>query len=137
VPLVALAVALFGAFVAVLGGAGIFAPGHLLARVTRAQSRLGLSLIAGLRLVVGGALLLAAPAARAPLYLQVVGGLAVVSGAVTPFVGVERFEAILGWWRARPLWLVRAWSGFVLLFGLSLVWAVLPEPTPSTTPGPP
>jgi len=47
---------------------------------------------------------------------------------------VERFEAILGWWRARPPWMVRAWSGFVVLFGLSLVWAVLPEP--GTGPGP-
>lgn len=130
----ALAVALFGLCVAVLGGIGIAAPGRLLAVVTRAQSALGLYAIAGLRLVVGGALLLAAPAARAPLYLQVVGVLALVSGAAAPLVGVERFEAILGWWRARTPGAVRAWSGFVLLFGLSLVWAVLPEPATGEAP---
>jgi hypothetical protein len=134
---VTLAVALFGLCVAVLGGAGIVAPGRLLAIVIRTQARLGLSVIAGLRLVVGGALLLAAPAARAPLYLQVLGALAVVSGAVTPFVGVQRFEAILGWWRARPPWVVRAWSVFVLLFGVSLVWAVFPLPAGGGAAGPP
>ena len=123
-----LAVSLFGLCIAVLGGAGIVRPARLLAVVTRMQTRLGLYGIAALRLGVGCALLLAAPGARAPLYLQTLGALSLVSGAVTPFVGVRRFEAILDWWRARPPWLVRAWSGFVLLFGLSLVWAVLPQP---------
>jgi hypothetical protein len=120
-----LAVALFGLFVAALGAAGILSPARLLALVTRAQSQLGLNLIAGLRLLAGVALLFAAPSSRAPLYLQILGVLSLVSGAVTPFFGVRRFEAILAWWRRRPPWAVRLWSAFVLGFGLSLVWAVL------------
>jgi hypothetical protein len=120
-----LAVALFGLFIAALGVAGVLSPERLLALVTRAQSQLGLNLIAGIRLVLGVALLFAAPSSRAPLYLQVLGGLSLVSGAVTPFFGVHRFEAILGWWRRRPPWAVRIWSAFVIVFGLSLVWAVV------------
>ena len=121
-----LTVGLFGLFVAALGVAWVLSPERLLGLVTRAQSQLGLYFIAGLRLFLGVALLLAAGTSRAPLFLQILGGVSLVSGAITPFFGVERFEAILGWWKRRPPWLVRIWSGFVILFGLSLVWAVLP-----------
>jgi hypothetical protein len=113
-------------FVAALGVTGLLSPQRLLAVVARAQLQLGLYLIAGFRLLMGTALLLAAPSSRAPLYLQVLGGLSVISGIVTPFVGVRRFEAILAWWERRPPWAVRLWSAFVALFGLSLLWAVLP-----------
>ena len=121
-----LAVALFGLFVATLGAAGMLSPRRLLDLVTRAQSRMGIYSIAGLRLLVGLALLAVAGGSRAPLYLLVLGGLSLVSGAVTPFVGLSRFERILDWWRRRGPGFVRAWSGCVLLFGLSLVWAVFP-----------
>lgn len=121
-----LAVALFGLSVAALGIAGVLSPQRLVALVARLQLRLGLYFIAGLRLLVGAALLLAAPASRVPMYLQVLGWLALVSGIVTPFFGRRRFEAILEWWRERATWIVRLWSFLVLLFGLSLVWAVFP-----------
>jgi hypothetical protein len=121
-----LAVALFGLFVAVLGGVGIASPERLLALVTRVQSQPGLYFMAGLRLFLGLALLLAAPDSRAPLYLQGLGVLSLIAGAATPFVGVARFEAILDWWRRRGPGFVRACSGCVLLFGASLVWAVFP-----------
>jgi hypothetical protein len=123
---VTLAVGLFGLFVAVLGIAGVLSPRRLLALVTRAQSQMGLYSIAALRLLVGVALWLAAPDSRASSYLQLVGVLALVSGALTPFFGVRRFEAILGWWRKRSPWVVRLWSSLLVLFGLSLVWAVFP-----------
>jgi len=121
-----LAVALFGLFIAALGIAGLSSPQRLLDLVTRVQSQLGLYFIAGLRLLMGVALLLAAPASRATPYLQVVGGLALISAVVTPFVGARRFQAILQWWRGRQSWAVRLWSLLVLVFGLSLVWAVFP-----------
>ena len=121
-----LAVTLFGLFIAALGLAGLVSPPRLLALVARARSQLGLYFIAGLRLLLGVALLLAAPSSRAVLYLQVLGWLALVSGILTPFFGVRRFEAILEWWRERTPWVVRLWCGFVLLFGLSLVWVVFP-----------
>lgn len=121
-----LVVGLVGLLVAALGLAGVVSPGRLLGVVTAVQSRLGLHGIAGLRLLVGGVLLFAASSSRAPLYLTIVGGLSLVSGVLTPFVGARRFEAILDWWRARSPWTVRLWSLFVSVFGLSLVWAVLP-----------
>jgi len=61
-----LVVALFGVFVAALGLAGVAAPAWLLDRVARAQARLGIYALAGIRLGFGGALLLAAPPSRAP-----------------------------------------------------------------------
>jgi len=121
-----LAVALFGLFMAALGIAGLLSPPRLLALVTRAQSQLGLYFIAGIRVLLGVVLLLAAPSSRAAPYLQILGGVALVSGMVTPFFGVRRFKVVLEWWRRQPPWFVRLWSVFVLLFGLSLVWAVLP-----------
>ena len=122
-----LAVALFGLFAISLGMTGVLAPGRLLAGVTRLQSQLGLLGIALLRLGLGMALLLASSRSRAPVFLQVLGVLSLISGAITPFVGVERFERIMAWWRARTPLFVRAWSLLVLLFGASLLWAVLPD----------
>lgn len=122
----ALVVALFGLFVTTLGLAGVASPERLLVLVTRSQARLGLYGIAALRLLMGGALVLAAPPSRAPLYLMALGGLSLASGALTPLVGADRFDAILDWWRARSPWVVRVWSAFVSVFGVSLVWAVVP-----------
>ncbi len=121
-----LAVALFGLFLVALGITGTRSPQRVLALVTRVQSQMGLYFIAGVRLLLGIALLLAAPTSRAPLYLQILGALSIVSGSITPFFGVRRFEAILEWWRARPPRIVRLWSLFVILFGASLIWAVFP-----------
>ncbi len=121
-----LAVALFGLFIAALGLAGLRSPELLFDLISRAVSQLGLYLIAGARLLLGVALLLSAVSSRAPVYLQVVGAVAIVSGLITPFFGVRRFEAILGLFRRRPAWIVRLWCVVVVLFGLSLVWAVVP-----------
>jgi hypothetical protein len=121
-----LAVALFGLFVAALGLAGVLSPRRLLALVTHAVTRLGIYFLAAFRLVAGTVLLVAAASSRAPLYLQILGWLSLVAGAITPFVGVRRVDALLDWWRRRPAWIVRLWSCFVVLFGVSLVWAVLP-----------
>lgn len=121
-----LVVGLFGLFLLALGVVGVMSPQQLLALVTRVQSQMGLYVIAGVRLLLGVALLLTASSSRAPLYLQVLGGVSILSGLVTPFFGVRRFEAILDWWRRRAPWVVRLWSVLVLFLGASLVWAVLP-----------
>jgi len=121
-----LLVALFGLIVAALGVAGVVSPARLLDVVGRAQTTFGLYAIAGLRLVLGGALLLAAPGSRAPLFLTVLGWFALVSGVLTPVVGLRGFRAVLDWWRARPDWGVRLWALLVIAFGTSLVWAVFP-----------
>ena len=120
----AIVVASFGGFVIVLGVLGIARPAWLLDVVTRVQNQIGLYAIAALRLIVGAACWLAAEASRAPLYLQVLGVVAILSGLITPFFGVDRFRAILDWWRGLPGPVVRAWSAVVVAFGASLVWAV-------------
>jgi hypothetical protein len=130
-----LAVALFALFIVAMGIAGVLSPRRLLLMVTRAQSRFGLHFLAGFRLLVGAALLLAAPSSRAPLYLEVLGWLSLLSGLVTPFVGARRLEAILAWWRERSNGAVRVWSVLVLLFGISLAWAVFPQGSAGSNEG--
>jgi hypothetical protein len=122
------AIAFLGVCIALLGVVGVVSPPRLFAMVERMQSRSGLYLIAGLRLLFGAMLIATAPASRAPGYLLVLGVVAVVSGLVTPFLGLGRFEALLRWWRSRPDPAVRIWCAIVALFGLSLVWAALPWP---------
>ena len=121
-----LAVALFGLFIAAFGMTGLVVPDRLLELVARAASTLGLYVIAGIRVLLGIALLASANASRAPAYLQILGLVAIVAGLITPLFGVARFEAILAWWRKWNPIVVRLWSVFVILFGLSLVWAVMP-----------
>jgi hypothetical protein len=121
-----LAVTLFGVFIAVLGVVGFLSPPRLLALVARAATQLGLYLIAGVRLLLGATLLIIAPSSNAPTYLQILGVVAIFSGIITPFFGVRRFERMLDWWRKLPAWSIRLWSVFVFVFGLSLIWAVIP-----------
>jgi len=128
-----LAVALFGLFIAGLGAAGMVSPRRLLELVTHGQASLGLYGIALLRLLMGVAILGAARTSRAPVYLTGLGVLALVSAMATPFVGAQRFAAIIDWWRRRSAAKVRLWSLFVLAFGLCLVWAVLPVACGYTT----
>jgi hypothetical protein len=120
-------VALFGAAVVGLGLAGLASPARLLDLVSRAQTTLGLYLIAALRIFLGVAFWLAADASRAPLGLKVFGVLAFVAGVATPLFGLRRFAALVDWWRRQPEAVVRAWSALVAVFGASLVWAGLPR----------
>jgi membrane-bound ClpP family serine protease len=121
---VTLAVALFGLSIAAVGVVGVVAPGRLLDLVARAQSWLGIGVIAAIRLLLGVVLLFAAPESHAPRYLQILGVVSLVSGAVTPFAGVRTFAGVLAWWRRRSPWAIRLWSAFIVCFGLSFVWAV-------------
>jgi hypothetical protein len=121
-----LAVGIFGLFVAVLGAIGVVDPQKLLALVSRLESRPGLYSIAAIRLLFGVALILASDDSRAPLFLEIVGAVALFSGIITPFFGVRRMGLMLEWWRGLDAGVLRIWTCFVVLFGLSLVWAVLP-----------
>jgi hypothetical protein len=123
---VTLAVALFGILIIFLGLTGVVSPPRLFSLVSRWQSQLGLYLMAGIRILLGAALLFASADSRAPVYLQVFGGVALLAGVATPFFGLRRFEALLGWWRQRPLMIVRSCCLLVILIGLSFVWAVFP-----------
>jgi hypothetical protein len=122
----ALPIALVGLVISALGVLGVVAPERLLGRVRRVATPSGIWFIAGIRLLFGALLLLAADASRAPLYLTLLGAVALISGVVTPILGPRRAAVMIDWFEARPAGVVRAWCGFVIAFGLSLVWAVFP-----------
>jgi hypothetical protein len=116
--------ALSGLLIIAVGALGVVSPSRLLTLVARTQSQQGLYVIAAIRVIMGAALFLAAAGSRAPAFLQVLGVISVVAGVVTPFFGVRRFQAILGWWSLRPAVVLRLWCLVVVMLGAAIVWAV-------------
>jgi hypothetical protein len=120
-----IAVALIGLFIVSIGLLGIASPARLVSEVKRFQSPRGLYGVAAIRVVIGSVLLIEAPDSRAPGLLFGFGVLALVAGLITPFFGVQRFEAILAWWARQPSVIVRVWCVLVAAIGLGMVWSVL------------
>jgi len=122
----ALVAALFGILIASIGVLGVASPPRLISLVSRLQSQRGLYITAAIRIAMGAALWLAAAGSRQPAFLYAFGGIALVAGVLTPFFGVRRFEALLGWWSRRPSLLLRAWCVVVFAFGVAIIWAASP-----------
>jgi hypothetical protein len=118
--------AFFGLLIICLGAVGVVSPPRLMAFVARWQSQRGLYLVAVIRIVFGVGLMLAASGSRAPEFLWILGIIALVAGVATPFFGVQRFQAVLGWWTRRPSSLIRLWCSLIVLLGASIVWAAAP-----------
>jgi hypothetical protein len=116
--------ALSGLLIIALGVLGVASPPRLLALVARSQSQRGLYVLAAIRIVIGAALFLAAAGSRAPAFLKMLGVIWVVAGVATPFFGVDRFQAVLGWWSLRSAIVIRLWCLVVVLLGAAIVWAV-------------
>ncbi len=119
--LLALAVALF---VFVMGAWGVFAPGSIFAFISGWSSKTGFWLAVLLRLCFGLALWFAAPDTKLPLLLRVLGALAIVSAAVLPLVGYERFARFIEWWTKRSELAMRAWSLLALGIGGVVLWSL-------------
>jgi len=113
-------------FVAALGALGIVSPMRLLSIVRQFQRPAGLYAAAILRIVLGVALILTAPTSRSPEVVRILGIIILVSGLMTPLLGLERFRRLLNWWSARGSVFMRIWAGFALAFGLLLAYAVVP-----------
>jgi hypothetical protein len=79
-----------------------------------------------IRVVFGVVLIRAAPLSRSPKGLRVLGSLIVVGGLLTPFIGVQFAQVILGWWLEGGVSVVRIWAGFSLLLGAYVVYATVP-----------
>ena len=77
-------------------------------------------------MVFGLALWFAGPASRAPLLLQVLGAITLVAGVMLPFIGVDRFKALLDWWTKLSPTAMRFNSLFAVVFGAIILWALLP-----------
>jgi len=129
VPLAVEISGLLGVFVVLVGAWGVLAPSRMSTLVDRFGSTGGLWFAAAFRLVLGLALWFAAPQSRAPLLLQVLGVVAIIAAIVIPFMGIERFKAMLGWWTKLSTGSQRAWSLVAVALGAAILWALLPVAT--------
>ena len=129
VPLAVELSGLMGVLVVLIGAWGILAPARITDFVSRFSSKGGLWASSAIRLVLGLALWFAAPESRAPLLLQVLGVVAIVAGIMIPFMGVERFEALIAWWTKLSPSSQRLWSLAAVAFGAVVLWALLPVAT--------
>jgi len=118
---------LVGLLIAALGILGIVAPTILLAVAAFAVTQLGLYVAAALRVAAGVILVGAAAGSRLPRTLRVLGALVVIAGVITPFFGVDRARAMVDWWSAQGLLVMRGWAALPMLFGLFIIYAVAPR----------
>ena len=116
----------FALFVLLIGAWGILAPSRILDFANRFGTSGGLWVASAIRVVFGLALWFAAPASRAPLLLQVLGAITVLAGVMLPFLGVDRFKALIDWGTKLSPNKLRAWCLLALALGGTLLWALLP-----------
>jgi len=109
-----------------LGAWSAVAPARMTALADRFSTTKGMWFAAAIRLVIGATLWFAAPQSRAPLMLQVFGVIAIVAAVVIPLMGVDRFKAMLGWWKKLSTPAMRAWSLLAVAFGVAILWALVP-----------
>ena len=113
-----------GIVIAAVGVVGIAAPSVPLEFGRSLQTPSALYLVAAVRVIFGAVLLWVAAASRMPRTLRVIGIVIVVAGLLTLFFGVDRSQAMLGWWSRQGPLLMRAWAGVAVIFGLFIVYAV-------------
>ena len=116
-------------FTLLMGVWGVLAPSRLVDFATRFGTTGGLWFAAAIRVVFGLALWFAGPASRAPLLLQVLGAITLVAGVMLPFLGVDRFKALLDWWTKLSPTAMRIWCLFAVAFGAAILWALMPSAT--------
>lgn len=88
------------------------------------ESRQGLYLAAGLRVVFGFCLVLGASSTRYPKGLRIFGGLLILAGIGLPFLPIEWWQELIRWWLVENLEAYRVGGGaFGVLLGAFLVHA--------------
>jgi hypothetical protein len=110
-----------------LGVLGVASPVLLLDLVRPLLSPAAILVVAAVRVAFGVVLWLAAAGSRMPRTLRVLGIVVVVVGVLTPFFGVERSQAILGWWSQQPAWFMRVWAAMPIVLGLFILLALRPR----------
>ena len=118
---------LAGLLIAAEGVVGLVVPRAFVSMVEFFQLPPVIYAAAVVRLVIGIALISTAPASRAPSFLRVLGLLIAIGGLITPFVGTQAAEVILGWWSPGGPGVVRVWAGFALVLGVIILYAVSPQ----------
>jgi hypothetical protein len=122
----------FAAFVlslviAGIGAVGVLMPSVLLALAAAMRSPCGLYLAAAMRVLFGTALFVAAPRSRAPSLFRVLGVVTIAAGLALPVLGLDRFDAIVGWWIAQGTGVTRLWAAAALGSGLSIAYGIIPK----------
>ena len=125
-PAVRQAATVLGLALAVLGLVGVVSPFTLLSFGRSIQTTTALYVIAALRVVFGIVLYAAASGSRLPRVLRAIGIVVVVAGVLTPFFGVQRSEAVLGWLSGHGPMYIRAWAAVAAALGLFVVFATRP-----------
>jgi hypothetical protein len=119
-----LLVVVLGVIIAAIGLLGVTAPSVLLEFGRSLQTPSALYVIAAVRVTFGALLLWVASASRMPRTLRVIGSVIIIAGLLTPFIGIERAQAILDWWVGQGLAFTRAWAGLAVFFGFFIVYVV-------------
>ena len=92
------------------------------------ESRQGLYLAAGLRVVIGLMLVLSASSTRYPKGLLIVGGLVLLAGLSLPFFPIDLWAGLIRWALVANLIVYRTVGGVGgMLLGAFFVHAALPE----------
>jgi hypothetical protein len=105
----------------------LFFPDQMVS-IAKWESRQGLYLAAGMRVVTGLILLLSASATRFPRGLRIFGGLVLLAGLGLPFIPIDLWEGLIQWWLVENPSMYRAGGGALgMLLGAFLVYAALPD----------
>ncbi len=110
-----------------LGALGTISPKRLFYLAREFENPLGLLAAAATRLTMGVALLSSAASSRMSGVLRFFGAFTLLTGIITPFIGVERFRRILVWWYALGPLFIRVWALSILGFGTLMAWALTPR----------
>ena len=111
------------------GAVGVVYPTGLVSLAGHFATSGAFYLVAAVRVALGLAIVAVAPTSRVPRTLRVVGYLVVVSGAGSALIGmlaVERADALIQWWVAQGLGVVRLTGVGVAGFGAFLAYACTP-----------
>ena len=122
-----LLVMVIGLLITAIGILGIAAPSVPLQFAQSLLTPSALYIVAAVRVCFGLLLVWVAPGSRAPIVLRALGVLIVIAGVITPFVGVERWSAILDWWSSRGAAYMRVSMGIAVVLGLFIAYAVAPR----------
>jgi hypothetical protein len=110
-----------------LGLLGVASPALLLDLARPLLSPVALYVVAAVRVAFGVVLLIAASGSRMPRTVRILGIIIVVAGVLTPFLGVERSQAIFDWWSQQPAWFMRLWAALPIILGCFVFLALRPR----------
>ena len=113
-----------GALIAAIGVVGIADPSILLEFGQSLQTPSALYGVAAIRVIFGAALVWVAAASRMPRTVRVIGIVIIVAGLLVPWFGVERTQAMLGWFSNQGSLFMQAWASMALIFGLFVIYVV-------------